>query len=79
MRLKLDENLPGGARLAAAAVIRVDQQDVSTAVGTVRSFLSSEQRGKLTGCIVVVRGHLVRVRRPEYWMVELLLATCGSD
>jgi hypothetical protein len=32
---------------------------------TVRSFLSNEQLGDLTGCIVVVRGHLVRVRRPE--------------
>jgi hypothetical protein len=39
----------------------VDQQDVGTVVGTVRRFLSNEQLGELTGCIVVVRGHLVRV------------------
>jgi predicted nuclease of predicted toxin-antitoxin system len=118
VRLKLDENLPEEARLAAAslghdvdtvideglrgagdsvilaastteqrflitldrgfgdvrqyppgshpgiAVIRADQQDAGTVTGTVRSFLSNEQLGDLTGCIVVVRGHLVRVRRP---------------
>lgn len=119
MRLKLDENLPEEARVAAAslghevdtvieeglegtgdpevlaaairdqrflitldrgfgdirryppgshpgiAVIRSRYQDVATVAATVRSFLSNEQLGDLTGCIVVVRGHLVRVRRPE--------------
>jgi predicted nuclease of predicted toxin-antitoxin system len=119
VRLKLDENLPEEARLAAAslghevdtvleeglegtgdpevlaaavrdqrflitldrgfgdirryppgshpgiAVIRARHQDVATVAATVRSFLSNEQLGDLTGCIVVVRGHLVRVRRPE--------------
>ena len=118
MRLKLDENLPEEARLAAASLghevdtvideglegagdsescrSRRDQRFVvtldrgfgdirryppgshpvslSSALGTrtwptvaatVRSFLSNEQLGDLTGCIVVVRGHLVRVRRPE--------------
>jgi predicted nuclease of predicted toxin-antitoxin system len=47
------------------AVIRAEHQDVETVTSTVRSFLSNEQLGDLTGCIVVVRGHLVRVRRPE--------------
>jgi len=46
------------------AVIRVDPQDSDTVVHAVRSFLSNEQLGDLSGCIVVVRGHLIRVRRP---------------
>ncbi len=49
---------------AGIAVIRSEQQDARTVTAAVRSFLSNEQLGDLTGCIVVVRGHLVRVRRP---------------
>ena len=46
-------------------VIRVESEDGPTVTAAVKSFLSNEQLGDLTGCIVVVRGHLVRVRRPE--------------
>ena len=46
-------------------VLRVESQDAAGVTEAVRSFLSSDEFGDLTGCIVVVRGHLVRVRRPE--------------
>jgi len=46
-------------------VLRVESQDASTVAGALRSFLASENLGDLTGCIVVVRGHLARIRRPD--------------
>lgn len=119
MRLKLDENLPESARLAAVAlghdvdtvldealggapdpeviaaatradrflltldrglgdvrscppgshpgvaVLRVDSQDAPSVAEAVRGFLANDTLGDLTGCLVVVRGHLIRVRRPN--------------
>ena len=119
MRIKLDENLPEDARLAAVglghdvdtvlnegiggvsdrdvfvaairegrflitldrgfgdirhyppgshpgiAVIRIESQDPPSVVLAVRNFLSNRDLGGLSGCIVVVRGDLVRVRRPS--------------
>jgi predicted nuclease of predicted toxin-antitoxin system len=50
---------------AGIAVIRVDTQDSQSVTEAVMSFLRNEALGDLTGCIVVVRGHLVRVRRPD--------------
>ena len=49
---------------AGIAVIRVDRQDTQTIADAVRSLLANEELGDLTGCVVVVRGHLVRIRRP---------------
>lgn len=46
-------------------VLRVDTQDAGTVTDATRSFLSSDALGDVAGCVVVVRGHLVRVRRPE--------------
>lgn len=119
MRLKLDENLPEAARLAAVAlghdvdtvldeaiggatdpevlaaatradrflltldrglgdvrsyppgshpgvaVLRIDSQDAASVAEAVRAFLANDALGDLTGCVVVVRGHLIRVRRPN--------------
>lgn len=45
-------------------VLRVQSQDAGSVTAAVRSFLSTDELGDITGCIVVVRGHLVRVRRP---------------
>ena len=45
-------------------VLRVDAEDAGSVTRSVRSLLSTDL-GDLTGCIVVVRGHLARVRRPE--------------
>ena len=118
MRLKLDENLPASARLAAAtlghdvdtvldealggaadpevlaaairhdrflvtldrgfgdvrryppgthpgiAILRVEAQDATAVTEAVRAFLTNDMLGDLAGCIVVVRGYLLRVRRP---------------
>jgi hypothetical protein len=50
---------------AGVAVIRVDSQDSQSVTAAVMGFLRDEALGDLTGCIVVVRGHLVRVRRPD--------------
>ncbi len=47
------------------AVLRVDSEDGPTVTQAVGSFLSSRDLGDLTGCLVVVRGHLARIRRPE--------------
>jgi predicted nuclease of predicted toxin-antitoxin system len=46
------------------AVIRVARQDPHSVAEAVSSFLANEQLGDLAGCVVVVRGHLVRIRRP---------------
>lgn len=48
---------------AGIAVLRLDTHDARTAVDAVRDFLNNDRLGDLTGC-VVVRGHLVRIRRP---------------
>jgi len=50
---------------AGICVLRVDAQDAGAVTEAVRSFLSRPELGDLTGCIVVVRGNLARVRRPE--------------
>ncbi|MGH9152952.1 MAG: DUF5615 family PIN-like protein [Acidimicrobiales bacterium] len=51
---------------AGIVVLRVDAQDASTVTEAVRSFLTSDDLGDITGCIVVIRpGHSARVRRPE--------------
>ena len=46
-------------------ILRVEPQDAVSVSEAVRSFLSADDLGDLTGCIVVVRGHLARIRRPE--------------
>jgi hypothetical protein len=50
---------------AGIIVLRVDSQDAATVTKAVRSFLVSDDLGDLAGCLVVVRGHLARIRRPE--------------
>ncbi len=50
---------------AGVAVLRVESQDTGTVSEAVRSFLMSEDLGDLAGCLVVVRGHLARIRRPQ--------------
>jgi len=70
MLLTLDRGL-GDARAlppgthGGVVVLRVDAQDAITVADAVRSFLETDELGDLAGCIVVVRGHLVRIRRPE--------------
>ena len=49
---------------AGIAVLRLDSQDARSATDAIKSFLSNDRLGDITGCIVVVRGHLVRIRRP---------------
>ena len=46
-------------------VLRPDSQDSSTVAEALRAFLHQKGLGDLTGCVVVVRRHLVRVRRPS--------------
>lgn len=46
-------------------VLRVASQDTSTIAQAVGAFLAGDELEHLVGCIVVVRGHLLRVRRPE--------------
>ena len=50
---------------AGIVVLRVGTQDSASVADTLSVFLTNDALGDLTGCIVVVRGHLVRVRRPE--------------
>lgn len=50
---------------AGIVVLRVESQDAGAVTDAVRAFLSSDDLGDVAGCVVVVRGHLVRVRRPE--------------
>ena len=50
---------------AGIAVLRVDSQDARTVADTLTTFLGNDTLGELRGCIVVVRGHLVRIRRPD--------------
>lgn len=46
-------------------VLRVDVQDARSVTEAVRTFFTADDLGDLTGCVVVVRGHLARIRRPE--------------
>ena len=48
---------------AGIAVLRLDSQDATSANEAVKNFLSNDRLGDLTGCVVVVRGALVRIRR----------------
>ena len=50
---------------AGIVVLRVESQDAGAVTDAVRAFLSSDELGDVAGCVVVVRDHLVRVRRPE--------------
>lgn len=50
---------------AGIAVLRVDSQDARTVTDALTTFLGNDTLGDLRGCIVVVRGHLVRIRRPD--------------
>jgi predicted nuclease of predicted toxin-antitoxin system len=47
------------------AVLRVDSEDGVTVTQAVSSFLSNTELGDLSGCLVVVRGHLARIRCPD--------------
>ena len=50
---------------AGIAVLRVESQDARTVAEALAAFLGNDALGDLRGCIVVVRGHLVRIRRPD--------------
>lgn len=50
---------------AGIAILRLDSQDAISATDAVRSLLRNDRLGDLSGCVVVVRGHLVRIRRPD--------------
>ena len=50
---------------AGIAVLRVDSQDARSVADALATFLRNDTLGELRGCIVVVRGHLVRIRRPD--------------
>jgi predicted nuclease of predicted toxin-antitoxin system len=68
--LTLDRGLGDVRRYAPGthpgiAVLRTDRQDVRSMTEAVRTFLSFGGLGDLTGCVVVVRGHLLRIRRPD--------------
>ena len=54
---------PGSHR--GIAVLRVATQDPRTVTEALTTFLANEALGDLTGCVVVVRGHLVRIRRAD--------------
>lgn len=49
---------------AGIVVLRVDSEDARTVTDAVQSFLGQKDLGDLTGCLVVVRGPMMRVRRP---------------
>jgi len=59
VRLKLDENLPEDARLAALAL----GDDVDTVLD--EALGGSSDPDVLAAAIAIVRGHLVRIRRPD--------------
>ena len=46
-------------------VLRPDSQAVSSVLSTVSSLTTHHDLEQFRGCIVIVRGHLVRVRRPS--------------
>lgn len=47
------------------AVLRLESENAQAAVDAVRQLLALDHLDDLVGCIVVVRGNLLRVRRPE--------------
>lgn len=46
-------------------VLRMDNQQPSAVVQALAGFLKSQDLDDLRGCIVVVRGNVLRVRRPD--------------
>lgn len=46
-------------------VFRTPDQQPAVVLETLSTFLANHDLGVLAGCVVVVRGHLVRVRRSE--------------
>lgn len=45
-------------------VFRLDDQAAPALMATVESFAANHDLADLAGCITIVRGHLVRIRRP---------------
>ena len=70
MLLSLDRGLadirirPPGSH-AGIIVFRPLDQAAATVLDAVRTFLENHDLADMAGCIVIVRGHLVRIRRPE--------------
>lgn len=50
---------------AGIAVLRLDSQDARSITEAVRSLLARTDFDQFAGCIVVVRGNLIRIRRPQ--------------
>ncbi|MGH9105344.1 MAG: DUF5615 family PIN-like protein [Acidimicrobiales bacterium] len=50
---------------AGIIVFRLDHQDAQTVRAAVEAFADNHAGDDLAACIVVVRGHLVRIRRPS--------------
>jgi predicted nuclease of predicted toxin-antitoxin system len=46
-------------------VLRVDDQATRALLMTLQAFVENHDVDGLAGCLVIVRGHLVRIRRPE--------------
>lgn len=70
---------PPGAH-PGIVVLRVTSPDARTVSDALKAFLANEDLGDLTGCVVVVRGHLVRIRRPRLNLPRpnvLIDAVCG--
>jgi predicted nuclease of predicted toxin-antitoxin system len=55
---------PAGSHPGIVA-LRTGDQATAAVMGVLRTFLENHDIDNMSGCIVVVRGHLVRVRRPE--------------
>jgi predicted nuclease of predicted toxin-antitoxin system len=47
------------------AVLRLDSQDALSVTSAVRSLLARDDFDQLAGCVLVIRGNLVRIRRPQ--------------
>lgn len=47
------------------AVLRLDSQDAPSVTAAVRSLLARDDIERLAGCVLVIRGNLVRIRRPQ--------------
>jgi predicted nuclease of predicted toxin-antitoxin system len=68
--LSLDRGLgdirtyPPGSH-AGIVVLRPEDQATPSVLATVRALAEHHDLDALKGCVVVVRGHLVRIRRPE--------------
>jgi predicted nuclease of predicted toxin-antitoxin system len=50
---------------AGIVVFRPESQDAVSVVATMGAFLKHHSLEELGGCIVIVRRHLVRIRRPS--------------